>query len=189
MFYLIFGLLWELVSFPILIVAVVSGVSGEVTETIWIGLFAIIFNGIGFTMLGIGIHKLIRDHQTDRFGEECYGRVLDVFPNGNTINGRRQYDANVEVYVKSLNTTITVKELSGTGGSDYEVGDYVRVKYYNGDINFIEKVYPDYLPNDVRQFIANSKVNIATTKQQQPVIIYESSDVIQVDGVRYRRID
>lgn len=187
-FEIFFGIIWELISFPILIGFIDSIASGEFALNFPLGFFALLFNGIGFGFLAVGIRKKIRDTSTNKYGEECYGRVIDARPNGTSINGRRQYDAEVELFVKSLNQIIKAKEVSGLGSSDYKTGDYVKVKYFNGDINFIEKVYPDYLPVDAQQALKNVQVNIENYGPTAPQIIYESIDIIQVDGVRYKRI-
>ena len=188
MFELMFGLIWELICIPIFALFLIDVPAEEPIAMLPLIIMALIFNGVGILILAIGIKKIAKDKKTDLHGEETFGRVIDVHPNGNTFNGRRQYNALVEVYIKSENKTVQIEEVSGLGRSDYDIGDYVKVKYYNGDINFIEKVYPDYLPVDARTAIENSKTYTPAKKASDPVIVYESADIIQVDGVRYQRI-
>ena len=70
MFEFIFGLVWELICLPVFAIALLSLSSEEPVALIPIGIMALIFNGAGIALLAIGIKKIARDRNTEKFGEE-----------------------------------------------------------------------------------------------------------------------
>ena len=193
MFELFFGLFWEAITSLISFAFLIPVFSGDDTISIFLIGFFLLFHVIGIGLIIIGARKIIRDRSTSKLGEECYGYVIDISPNGNYINGSPQLNAKTVVYIRSENDVREIAEYSGTGTSKYNVGDYVKVKYYNNDINFIEKVPENTIPYDIKDKIyRETSPNIspaATERPQGPIVYYESEDIVQVDGVRYKRID
>lgn len=193
MFELFFGLFWEAIT---TFISVTFLATGGITQegSLFLIIFFTVFHAIGIFMLVKGIRKIIRDNKTNKLGEECYGCVIDLHPNGNYVNGSPQLNAKVLIYVKSEAQTKEIEEYAGTGISKYNVGEYIKVKYYNNDINFIGKVTENEIPLDVKNYIYRETPPIVppqaqTPQQQGPIVYYESQDIVQVDGVRYKRID
>jgi len=184
MFDLIFGLFWESITLIFTLIIVLDLKSSNDPANILILLSIIVFNGFGIYLLVKGLKKILDNKNTNKLGEECYGYIIEIAPNGNYINGYPQLNAKTVVYIKSEGNVKEIAEYSGTETSKYNIGEYVKVKYYNGDINFIERADENSIPNYIKD-----KIYCKIDTHPQPIVYYESEDIVQVDGVRYKRID
>ena len=146
-----------------------------------VNLFAILVIGrfwiIGIVILVKGIKKVVANHKTEKFGEECYALIKSVYRNGNKVNHRPQFNAEFLVYVPSKNTLEQVTEDIGFNNGRYQVDTFVKGKYYNGDINVKEVVDYNTLPLNIRPSF------------EQLMSKDTNSDIITIDGVKYKRID
>ena len=115
-----------------------------------------IFWLVGLTILCIGVKKLIRNANTNKFGEECFGVVCNIYNSGTYMNDAPELKSDVLVYIPSLNETKVISEVVGVGQSEYEVGSYVRLKYYNDDINLEGIVDEDELPSATKLILEKS---------------------------------
>ena len=106
-----------------------------------------IFWIIGLIILCIGLKKIIRNANTNKYGEECFGLVCDIYNSGAYINDVPELKSDVLVYIPSLNETKVMSEIIGIGQPQYVVGSYVRLKYYNDDINFDGIIAEHELPS------------------------------------------
>lgn len=187
MFELIFGLIWELVAIPFMIIFVGNSDDTPIFVVAIISIFVV----VGIVMIIKGIVEIVKNMRTSKLGEEAYGRVINIKGNGQYINDSPVLVAEVKVYVKSLNQVIDCSEEVGTGIPKYDIGEYVKVKYYKGDINFLEKVNVDALPLDIKNYIyeeVKPTVESSSEVHQGPIVYYESQDIVNVDGVRYKKI-
>ena len=146
-----------------------------------VNLFAILVIG-GFWIIGIvilvkGIKKVVANHKTEKFGEECYALIKSIYRNGNKVNHRPQFNAEFLVYVPSKNTLEQVTEDIGFNNGRYQVDTFIKGKYYNGDINVKEVVDYNTLPLNIRPSF------------EQLMSKDTNSDIITIDGVKYKRID
>ena len=174
-FLIVFGAIWTaFTAFITLIMIFASGIMQSVIDstnapiskavTILPALgFMSIFWIIGIIILGLGIKKYKQDKATENFGQECYAKIVNVYPSGTRINNRMEFKADFLVYVPMRGNVIKVAEIIGFNPVDYPVNSYAKVKYYNNDINFIENLSIDRVPVNIRDSIDNYKQNQGPT--------------------------
>lgn len=173
MFLLVFGIIWTLFSSLFLIIPLVAGEGFDLFIII-----PVLFIGIGIFLITISAKKIIKNKKTDKYGEICYGIIQSIYNSGTYINGVPELKADVLVYFESQNKIENVSEIIGMGKPKYNINSVVKLKYYEGDINFIEEVTNfDYLSENIRIFIDNNKINT------------DNNDIIEINGIKYKRID
>ena len=71
----------------------------------------------------------------------------------------------------------------------YKIGDYVKVKHHNKDINIVEETREDYIPMDIKDLLDNESEGVLNTKtfDSNFSIIGGSKETIIIDGVEYVR--
>lgn len=188
MFEIVFGIIWLLIT-GMVTLGFYSGtadtitVNGQlVTQEEFNGmLFPKIFMGIfwavGIIMIIVGLRKIIKNAQTEKFGEVCYGRITDIIRTGAAVNGVPELKAIVTVYIESLGITQEVEEVIGLATKrKYNVGDYIEGKYYNGDINIDSYIPETVIPLHIQDKLKDLRINA-------------NENEILVDGVKYVRKD
>lgn len=176
MFELIFGCFWSLIT-SIMIIAYIKADEGiDFFLIIILGLFLL----IGIFLLVKGLKKIIANKKTEKLGEECYGQVKNIYPNGNSVNNRPQYNVDLLVYIQSKNNMETVTESIGFNANQYQINSFIKGKYYNGDINIKEVIDYNLIPLNVRPNF-NHLISTETNTS--------NADIITVNGVKYKRID
>ncbi len=179
MFLFVFGLVWFLFSVLFLAIMILStsqtGSEAPIFAYIIIGLFI----AIGLYMLIKGIKKIIQNKKTEKYGEICYGIVTNVYPDGSYVNNAPEYQADVYLYITSEGRTDTITEIIGFDPMKYPTKSYVKVKYYQGDINIIEGL------NSIKD------VPMATQRyfKEYEDFREQAEDIIIVNGKKYKRID
>lgn len=192
MFELFFGLMWTAIT------AIVTfgfyGTNGDVyvndtpvshetfSAMLWPKLFFGLFWVVGFFMIGKGlfgiIRKTLRKNLINTKGEECFGRVQNVYNPGIYVNEKPGLKADILMYIPSIQDTQTSSKTIGFDKDQYPIGSYVKLKYYNGDINIEGPIDEFELPSDVKhQF------------EEIPMPDSFGQDTIIVDGVEYVRMD
>jgi len=170
-FFIIFGAIWTaIIAFITFIILFISGMTQNVIEstdassTIGISValipmlaFMSIFWAIGIIILVIGIKKYKTDKATEKFGDECYAKIVNVYPSGTTVNGRREFKADFLVYVSMSRAVKKIAEIIGFDPVDFPVNSYARVKYYNNDINIKEIISVNSVPVNIRDAIESYK--------------------------------
>lgn len=141
-------------------------------------LFFLLFWAIGLTMLAIGLKKIIRNTATNINGEDCFGKVCNIYNSGTYVNGNPEFKADIVVYISSIQETKIISEVVGFNRNQYPIGSYVLLKYYNGDINVIGKADELIIPS-------YSKYELEKAQPTEMNI----EDTIIVDGVEYVRKD
>lgn len=178
MFNLIFGLCFAMFSLVFLVAFISSGVVNEgftfslLFPLTIIGIFLIV--GLGIFIRGV--KQIITNRKTSLRGEECYAILKEIMPTGSRINGMPELKGTFLVYILSLNKTEMIEEIIGFNMFKYKVNDYVKVKYYDGDINVLEIVGHDLVPSNVRRKLGESDNTF-------------QDEIIQVNGHTYKRID
>lgn len=184
MFYLWFGLLWLIICTPIFIIGFM------VDQSFYILLFAIPFETIGIVFLVKGLKEYIRNKKTDIKGVECYGIITSHISTNVFINGEEQLKANIKLYIDSSNSVVEVSEVMDKNVNEYQIGTGVKVKYYNNDINFIETNIPfESLPYNAQYYLKEYINTIDKPKALNEAIIYENDNIIEVNGVKYKKMD
>lgn len=188
MFEVVFGIIWTI--FTAFFTWGFYGTNGNVTvnghlvsheefsDMLWPKIFISIFWIAGLFILLRGLKKVIRNVSTDAKGEVCFGKICDVYNSGTYVNGRPELKADVLVYIPSIQETKIISEIIGFDRYKYRNGPYVRLKYYNGDINFEEVIDSTDLPLDAQNELVKSQSYNTNLK-----------DTIVVDGIEYVRKD
>ena len=148
MFELLFGSFFALLS--VIVSIIITKTSGPST---FVGTICGIFLITGIALIILGLIKIIKNYLTSKKGEECYGCVKDIKETGKYINDNPIYKAKFSVFVESLYEVKEIEEDLGKSKEEYPVGTYVKVKYYNDDINIIEKLEEDRVPEEIKQKI------------------------------------
>lgn len=201
MFELVFGIIWT--AFTAFMTFMFYGIAGEITVNgvltsheefitlLWPKLFFGIFWLVGIFLIVTGLRKLIRDGRTEKQGEICYGMVENVYPSGSYVNGQPLYKADVLVFIPSENREATISENIGFKSYDYPVQSFVKVKYFNNDINIKERLSLEKVPLDIKErFISNRTQPIENYQVTNTNITQgPTPDLIVVDGVTYKRVD
>lgn len=117
------------------------------------------FGIIGLIIFIAGIIEVIKNWKTNVKGEECFGKIHNIYPTGTYVNGVPELKAEVLVYIPSLNETKLLSEIIGVGAFEYQQTSYVKVKYYNNDINIIGIVHLSELPVHIKDKIAMNETN------------------------------
>ena len=179
----IFGLIWSV--FVILFAAIWISF-GEFKTSIL--LFFLIFIAVGLWIMYLGIKELLKNKKTNKYGEICYGIItsIDADTSSVQVNGNCQYKATVNFYYPQLNGTMTFCESYGYKREKYSVGECVKVKYYNDDINIIEgNIDINTLPYNIQDCLKGVQQNNAV-----PDGLYTGNEnEIVINGVRYVRED
>lgn len=139
---LIFSIIWTAMTLIVgFVLALVTNFNGEVDAgTIPCLVIVAMFLFIGVVMIYLELKHYLTDRRTERFGEICYGRIKRIYACNASSGGHSELKAEVKVYIPSYDIVVDAEESVGYNTPDYEIGDYVKVKYYIGDINFISKI-------------------------------------------------
>ena len=181
MTYFLFGLLWLIITTLFTIPILIS----QNNLDIFLILFILLFWAIGIFFVTKGIKKIITNRKTEKYGEDCFGRVKNIYTNGTMINHRPMYNIDVDVYIPSKQTMITITEEIGMDIGKYPLKSIVKIKYYNNDINIKEVVDYNSIPLNIRDYIEKyeSSTNAQTTN------VNTSTEVADINGVQYKRMD
>jgi len=111
-------------------------------------LFGLIFFAAGLLVFVKGFKQKLKDKKTEKNGEICFGRIKETKGNGTSVNGVEYQDAYIYTYIPSLNTVKLMKENIGAKYQDYLAGKYVKLKYFEDDINIIGCVPKEQVPQN-----------------------------------------
>ena len=173
MFNLIFGLVWTIFSTFCFGVMVMDAGTFEPA----IIPFVLIFEGIGIWLIISGAKEVIKNKKTDKHGIVTYGIVLRILRTGSRVNEVPELKAEVLTYLEYERTTKVFEEIIGLAPAKYNVGTYVMLKQYENDINIIEQVDRESVPNYILDELENEYVGT------------NSPETIEIGGVRYIRAD
>lgn len=167
MFKLKFGLLWTLFVTPIFIMCLVipGEQRGGVDMSPGLFIFFIIFEAIGLFLLVSGIKQVIKDKKTNKFGDITYGQIISIYGTGSSSNGKEELQAEILTYVSNQNTLKRFNEIIGFPPIIYNVGDFVQLKFYEDDINIIQTVSENMIPNTVLTLLKEE------SKKQNTIIV------------------
>lgn len=117
---------------------------------------------ISIVFFAFGIYFLLRyikskkiDKEVDEKGEICYGFIKGIKNTGIYKNSAPELNAIVCVYVNSTKTVESSEDSIGFAPGLYPNYSYVKVKYYNGNINILEKVEFNNLPIEVQNIFTD----------------------------------
>lgn len=202
MFELIFGLVWTAFS-GLMALMFYCGDSGvtvngtwvpqeQFNEMLWPKLFIGLFVLIGVVITIKGLAKILSNVLTTTQGEEVYGIIVDIYPNGTYINGRPVFDAEIAI-VEDNGMIGMYKETVGMSCNKYFIGDFLRLKHYKKDVNILEKVDSILLPSQTRDRLEREAgIDRYSQRGEQHDNGYDFSkqevaDAIIINGVEYTR--
>lgn len=153
-------------------------------------LFLVPFFIFGVKFLLLGFKKIKIDSTTKRKGYETYGLVIAFAETDMLVNENPILKARVVVDTKEYGALI----LSERVGTDpqFNVGDYVSIRFFNDDMNIIERISEYSVPDDVKTKLLSKATpdikrqkNMGTKREYKDFIV--QGDYIIVDGVKYKR--
>ena len=106
MFEFVFSIIWLIFTGIFTFAGIMSSSSIDPMAIIVIVLFWI----IGIFLFIKGLRKVIKNHKTEKYGEECYGIVNNIYPTGTYINHQPEFKADFIVYIPSLNMRYCFQE-------------------------------------------------------------------------------
>ena len=95
-----------------------------------------------------GLKQRIKDKKTEKNGELCFGRIKETKNNGTEVNGIPYQDAYIYAFIPSLGTVKMMKENIGKYSEKYLPGIYVKLKYFENDINILGVVNENEVPQN-----------------------------------------
>jgi hypothetical protein len=179
MFLFVFGLSWLLFSSLFLGIMIISTSQSGAEIPIFVFIILGLFVAIGLFMFIKGLKKIIQNKKTEKYGEICYGIITNVYPDGSYVNDAPEYQADVYLYITSEGRTETITEIIGFDPMKYPIKSYVKVKYYQGDINIEEGL------SSIKD------IPMATQRyfKEYEDFREQTEDIIIVNGKKYKRID
>ena len=111
---------------------------------------------------------IINNYKTAKYGKEVYGMATKIYEKVREDDGKTYTFADFIIVVDNkamlcsevVGPTILMEERVGRRTTGISLrgcseGNYVKLKYYNGDINFIANVKEDKIPYDIQCIIQN----------------------------------
>lgn len=193
MFELIFGLVWT--AFTILVGAAFgtsmssNGVSANNNSFFVLGVL-FLFIAVGIFLIIKGAVKLFKNSQTNKYGVERYALIEDVVPTGSYLNNKPELKAKMCVVMK-YDETEEFEEVIGFNPI-CDVGDFVLVKQYNGDVNIIKVLTENEIPYDKKEILLKNKSSCAEKRIGHYTSPADLEDVegefIIINGEKYKKI-
>lgn len=143
-----------IVSFVAYLILPFQNISTLFSKNIFFTLFFLAFYITALASIFKGIKRILIDKKTDKKGIECYGRIISISESGTYLNGKPEYKAEFLVYVYIENITKNIYETIGFNKEKYPLGSYVKLKYYNNDINIIELIEnTNNIPENILKYL------------------------------------
>ena len=156
------------------------------TKAYFVLLFVGIFDVVGIWLFYKGFSKLVRDIRTRKNGVETYAQLMNIFPSGTYVNDVPELKGTFKVFNPDTYQTDNVDEILGVGAFKYHEGQVVKVKYYNGDINILNITDINEVPGDISKYFTYSS---PTSIESQLSNVTNPADEIEIDGVKYKKVD
>ena len=141
MFHFKFGLAWTCLTTAVLIwmIFIPQETRTGGPMSIPLALFLVLLEGVGVYFIVQGLEMIIKDKNTDKFGDHTIGRILDISPTGYDANGRPELKATVVAYLPEYNIAKVFYEIIGVAPAKFDVGSYVTLKYFDNDVNILRR--------------------------------------------------
>ncbi len=149
MFKLLFGIIWTVLCVVILIAMQGAETKGDGEASIVV-IVLVVFIIVGVFLILMALKKIIADMKTSIKGFETYAIVTGIGTTGTRINNNPVYKVETVVIEENGLTGIYSEEM-GMNYNKYRVGEYLRVKHYDADINILGKVNVRDVPPQVRE--------------------------------------
>ena len=199
MFKLVFGAIW--LSFISVFTRIMYSDTGTITVNnqivsqeefnamLWPKIFIGFFWLVGLVIFVIGIIELLRNHKTDKYGETCYGRILNISNTGCYSNDVPELKATICVYVESTGTLEFADEILGIATKvPYSKGDYIEGKFYKGDINITSEISQSEVPSHIASELNGHVESILKQDLDATnvILLNYHNNVTSTNGLSYR---
>ena len=160
---LIFGLVWTaFISFfvyamfflgegPIEVNGVLMSQEEAAKQPVLIIFFGIFFV-VGIFLIIKGAKSIIKNKITDSKGTETYGIILDIHGTGTRINNRPELAADILTVINGSQTEVFT-EVIGLKSYKYRIGDYLKLKHYDKDVNIVTKIQGTEIPAHIFEIL------------------------------------
>ena len=101
-------------------------------------------------MIFSGLMQAVKNMLTAINGKETHGIIMDVHPNGSSVNGYPVLDAEIAI-VEDNGMIGMYRETVGTDYNKYQPGEFLKLKHRKTDINILEKVDSFSVPCHLRE--------------------------------------
>lgn len=165
-----------MINFIVGFVMVVFSLVYSIFEDYFDPAVGLLLMGIGIWLIIKGANQIITNRKTDVNGLDTYGCVLKTFTTGNSINDLPETKAQILTYLENEKTTKVFEEVVGFGSTEYNIGTFVRLKQFENDINVIEAVTRDLIPDYILE-------------ELDPHINKLMPQTTDIAGVKYIRAD
>lgn len=168
-FELQFGAIWTGFMAVFTLLAIWGGLGSQGFNLMTISFLAL-FWYIGIYILKSGLKKKKADVATENFGEECFGRITELSSAGST-NGNTFYRATIIAYLPQEGIVKTFQEDIGYNYYEFPEGSYLRLKYFQDDVNIKEIINENKIPEKIRSILVMPEENQKFEK------IYSNSNI------------
>ncbi len=159
MFHFKFGLAWTIFTTIVfaLCIFIPGDVRGGVDLDVPLALFFLVFEAIGIYFTYSGLKQIMADRRTEKYGEFIYGKIIDIIPSGSSENGMPEMQAKILAYVPGEMSARIFEEIIGFDIGEYEIGQYLVLKYYNNDVNFHLIINKEKVPINIIELLENGE--------------------------------
>ena len=142
MFKVKLGVVWTLFVTPIFLMCLfVPGEQrGGADMTPGLFMFFLVFEAIGVGLLYSGLKQIKKDRRTNKMGIITYGQIISISGTGSSVNGVEELQAVILTYLPNEHCVKQFSEIIGFPPIKYNVGNFVQLKYYDGDVNIVQAV-------------------------------------------------
>lgn len=185
MFNFTFGLIWLAITTPIfLLFILVPGAERGGAEVSLIPVLGFItFEVIGFYLLISGLKQIIKNRKTEKHGTQCFGMICDIQKTGAYSNGKAEYKAKVYFINPETRGIEKLEEIIGFDYNKYQIGSYIKCKYYQDDINISDQIQDYEVPEYIREYLDVYR----PTPDISDIEFSSDREYVIIDGVRYRK--
>ena len=145
---LVVGIILSLFLFAFCLVIFTAG-GNSIFNFVTLLPMMLFFWAIAIVFIVKGVKKVNANKRTEMHGEDTFGFLLKIKESGLYVNNTPELEGTFLVYVSSLNKVVEITETIGFDDSRYRISPYVRLKYFEGDINIedilIEEMVPEYI--------------------------------------------
>lgn len=181
------GLLWMLITLTLTIIFILF------LSYLPIVIFLLIFDLIGLYLIIFGLIIIIKDKKTNRLGEICYGYVVKIGYGNVTINDKTEVNVSFLTYIPSLKKVEIFDDITGFDYYKVPIFSYAKLKYYNGDINFLETISLNDIPINDRNILTEEiekRKDMLSNEVINPTLNnINSPDEMIINGVKYKKVD
>ena len=82
--------------------------------------------------------------------------VIGIYKTGAASNGRKEFEAEILAFLPDEYVVRRFREVIGFEPFDFDVYDFVELKYYEGDVNIVQVVSENVIPSTALSLLKSS---------------------------------